>query len=366
MFRTPFQRTLLALALVPPASRQGARSSGPYDYETVEIAPRVYGFSELKLNPIVSGNVIAVIGNDGVLIFDTGHHPPIARQMIGDLKRLTDKPVKYIVVSHWHDDHWVGNAEFADAWPGAVIIAHKFTAGIMEERKEKFRGENCRAELERDSKPLREQQASGKRADGTPLSDASKERLTRFLEAADEQIRQCEEMRYRGPDRLLDRAKLDLGGRSVELRWLGRGNTAGDLVAWLPESKIILTGDLLVHPFPFATQSYITEWAKTLHRIDDMDPAIIVPGHGKVMHDRQYLRDVTEVLESIARQAKAAWKPGMTADQLREKIDLTALSERFSHGDQFIKANFDYMMKGPAVDRIWQELANQWKPEGDG
>ena len=70
------------------------------------------------------------------------------------------------------------------------------------------------------------------------------------------------------------------------------------------------------------------------------------------------------MLESISSQAKAAYHPGMTADQLREKIDITRFSDQFSHGDAFIKANFDAQMKGSAIDRMWQELAGQWKPEG--
>jgi len=82
------------------------------------------------------------------------------------------------------------------------------------------------------------------------------------------------------------------------------------------------------------------------------------------MHDKQYVRDVAAAFESIARQARAAYQPGMTADQLRDKIDLSAFGERFAHGDPFIKANFDAQMKGSAIDRMWQELSGQWKPEG--
>ena len=108
----------------------------------------------------------------------------------------------------------------------------------------------------------------------------------------------------------------------------------------------------------------MTEWAAVMRRIEGMDVTRIVPGHGPVMTDKQYVRDVAEVLESISSQAKAAYQPGMTADQLREKIDLSRFSDRFSHGDAFIKGNFDAQMKGSAIDRMWQELTGQWKPEG--
>ena len=347
------------------ASSGRAPAPGPFDYDTVEIAPNVYGFFEKRLNPIVSSNIIAVIGRDAVLVFDTGHHPTITRRIAGDIKRLTAKPVRYVVISHWHDDHFAGNAEFAKAFPGVQIIAHEFTAKMIESRKDSFRGEACRKDIVDSSKPLRDLLATGKRADGTPISDSTRHRLENFAEALDAQMPECDAMEYRGVDRRIDGSlTLDLGGRSVELSFLGRGNTAGDLVAYLPDTKTLLTGDLVVYPFPFATEPYVTEWAAVMRRIEGMDLTRIVPGHGPVMNDKAYVRDVAEVLESISSQAKAAYQPGMTADQLREQIDLSRFSDRFAHGDAFIKANFDAQMKGSAIDRMWQELAGQWKPEG--
>lgn len=340
-------------------------SPDPFEYRIVEVGPGVIAFMETGQNGIVSGNVVAVIGRDAVLVFDTGHHPLSSRRMIEDLRRFTDRPVRWVVVSHWHDDHWVGTAEFTDGWPGAEVLAHPFTARLMDDRKDKFRGAACKAELAADMKPLEEMRSTGKRPDGTPVSEASRARLDRFLAAGAAQAAQCDTMRYRAVDATVDHERtLDLGGRTVELRHLGRGNTAGDLVAWLPESRTVLTGDLVVHPFPFATQSYITEWAATLRLVDRLDPRVIVPGHGAVQRDRSYLLDLVGVLESIARQARAAWTPGMTADQLREAVNLDDWREKFSRGDAFIRANFDAMMKGPAIDRMWQELSGQWKPEG--
>jgi glyoxylase-like metal-dependent hydrolase (beta-lactamase superfamily II) len=356
----------LAAGLVALVDAPQARAPGPFDYDTIEVAPNVYGFFEKRLNPIVSSNVVLVIGTDAALLFDTGHHPTITRQIARDVKRLTKKPVRYVVISHWHDDHWAGNADVAAAFPDAQFIAHDFTATMIESRKESFRGEACRKDLVDSSQPLRTLLASGKRADGTPISDSTLRRLRNFAEATDAQMPECDAMVYRGIDRrMTDSLTLDLGGRRVELRFLGRGNTAGDVIAYIPDTRTALVGDLVVFPFPFATEPYITEWAAVLRSIERMNVDRMVPGHGPVMRDRQYLRDVAETLESIAQQARVAYQPGMTADQLREKIDLSALGARFSHGDAFIRGNFNAQMKGSAIDRMWQELSGQWKPEGD-
>ena len=246
------------------------------------------------------------------------------------------------------------------------MIAHSFTAELMETRKEKFRGVPCKAELDKQLKPLRDQLASGKHEDGTPISDKGRAFLRDEISGFDQSLHECGESRYRGVDPTFDsQLQVDLGGRRVTLMHLGRGNTAGDIVAWLPESRILLTGDLVVHPFPFATQSYITEWAAVLRKLDALDPAIIVPGHGPVQHDKQYLEDLAMLFESVSSQAHAAYQQGMTADELRKKVDISTWSTKFSHDDKFIKANFDYMIGQPAIDRLWQELSGQWKPEGD-
>ncbi|MEO7965706.1 MAG: MBL fold metallo-hydrolase [Gemmatimonadaceae bacterium] len=336
----------------------------PFDYATEQIAPNVWAFLEKRPNPMVSSNIVAVVGSKSVLVFDSGHHPSVTRAIIGDIKRLTDKPVRYLVISHWHDDHWIGNAEFVKAFPDIKIISHEFTAKTMETRKGKIGGTACKEEILAPAKPLREALASGKRSDGTTMSEASRERITNFLEAIDAHVIECDAMDYRGIDSVTSKSmSIDLGGRRVNLKYLGRGNTAGDLVAYVPDAKTVVTGDLVVYPFPFATQSYISEWAKVLRQLQRLDATNVVPGHGAVMHDMHYVSDVAETLESIAKQSREKYHAGMTAEELRAAVDLSAFSERFSHGDAFVRDNFVAQMN-LAVDRMWQELSGKWKPEG--
>lgn len=356
---------LLAFLSVPDA-RAADRSGGPFSYEKIQVADGVFAFVEPKINAIVSSNVIAVVGAKSILVFDSGHHPPVSRAIVAEIRKLADKPVRYVVVSHWHDDHWVGNAEFADAWPDVQVIAHPFTAELMASRKDKLRGAPCKTELEKELKPQRELLAGGKRPDGTPLSEKSKAFLADAIAGLVQSIDECDQARFRGADLTFDsQLDIDLGGRRVELRHYGRGNTGGDVVAWLPDAKVLLTGDLVVHPFPFATQSYITEWGAVLRKLDALQPQIVVPGHGAIEHDRAYLQQLAALFESLSSQAHAAYKPGMSVDELRKAIDIAPWSDKFSHDDKFIKANFDYMIGQPGIDRLWQELSGNWKPEGE-
>jgi hypothetical protein len=84
-----------------------------------------------------------------------------------------------------------------------------------------------------------------------------------------------------------------------------------------------------------------------------------------VQRDTKYIGDLASLFESLSQQAHAAWQPGMSSDDLRKKVDIALWSAKFSQGDPFIKANFDYMIGQTAIDQLWQELSGRWKPEGE-
>lgn len=343
-----------------------AQLIAPFPYEMIKLTPDIYAFVETARTSIVSSNIVAVIGGDSVLVFDSGHHGPVTKQIIGDLKKLTKKPVRYVVNSHWHDDHYAGNAEFADAWPGATFIAHRFTAQMLESQHDSLQGEPCKKVLNEQSTELRGMLDSGKRPDGSALSDKAKKFVAHALQEFDVSLVECDTMRFRGSDIAMDGSlDIDLGKRVVKLEFLGRANTAGDVIAYLPQEKVLLTGDVLVAPFPYATQSYIREWAEVLRKLEKYDAAIIVPGHGQPMRDKNYLADVRAVMESVSSQVHALYKPGVAVEDVRKQVDIAALRQKICGDDKFVLANFDNMVLQSAVERAYQEEAGALKPEGD-
>jgi glyoxylase-like metal-dependent hydrolase (beta-lactamase superfamily II) len=324
----------------------------------------VYGFIEKTGHAIVSGNSVAIVGDDGVAIVDTGHHPRLTRAMVERLRAITPKPVLYVVNTHWHNDHVSGNAVYAEALPQARFIAHAFTARTMDREIPGYMREGCREFLHKQIAPLRETVAKGRDSEGRAIPEARMARLKEVIVDADAAEIDCTEFRYRGADLAFeDRLTLRLGGRDVQVLYLGRANTAGDAIVYVPDARVLVTGDVLVHPFPFATQSYIGEWAAVLRRLEAMDADVIVPGHGPAMHDKAYLRQVAELMESIDAQVNAAWHEGMTLDELRSRVDLAAMRERFAGSSAFIAANFDVAARS-AIERAWQQKRGQLEPEG--
>ncbi len=354
---------LLAALLLAPGLALG--SAYPWSYQRVQVADGVHAFIEPFGHAIVSSNTVAIIGEEAVAVVDTGHHPRLSRAIAAEIRALTAKPVRYVVNTHWHNDHVSGNSVYAEAFPGATFIAHSFTSAVMDKDVRDFQGPSCAPFLRTQSQPLRETLASGKGGDGTPLTDARRKRVEQFVAEADAGIAECAEFRYRGVDVTFeDRMTIKLGKRVVELIHWGRGNTAGDVVAWVPDARVLAAGDLVVHPFPFATQSYISEWAAVLKKLEAMPFEALIPGHGPVMRDRRYVADVREVMESVMAQARAAYRPGLDAAQLRKAIDLKGFRARIAGDNAMIGANFDYMIGELAVGRAWQELAGKWEPEG--
>ena len=132
-------RVAMAVAVVlvtsaAPRAQIAANYGSPLDgYTTEKIAEGVYAFvAPDSKTPFVSGNSMAVIGRSGVLVVDTGHVPAVTRRMIADLRRITPAPVTFVVNTHWHFDHVVGNGEYRVAFPNATIVSTPSTRAHIE------------------------------------------------------------------------------------------------------------------------------------------------------------------------------------------------------------------------------------------
>lgn len=333
-----------------------------FHYDTVPVARGITTFIEAPSHAMVQGNISLIVGERAALVIDTGHFPAVARRVIEDVRKLTDKPVRYIAVTHWHMDHYMGNAEFADAFPGLTIITQDFTAPMMDKYGSRYVGYGPK--IEPQLQPLRDMLASGKATDGSAIAPDRRQRIETVIAEVEAARPEFELMRYRGADLTFEsEIEIDLGGRIVRLMHLGRGNTGGDLVAWVPDANVLITGDVLVYPVPFSYGSYLSEWSVVLGKLAEYDATTIVPGHGPVMRDKDYLVRVRGLLDGIVADARRHWKPGMSADDLRKAIDLTASRDTFCHGDKSLEAAFKASIEVAAVDRVTQELEGRFKPE---
>jgi glyoxylase-like metal-dependent hydrolase (beta-lactamase superfamily II) len=181
---------------------------------------------------------------------------------------------------------------------------------------------------------LRKGIETGKDDQGQPLAADRRERWKKMLPDLETAVAESKRTRIVLPTMsLADALVLRRGEREIQVRYLGRGNTEGDLVVWLPKERIVMSGDLVVQPQPYGFGSYPTEWIKTLDALAALDYRYLVPGHGEVQQDTAYIRNLQALIESVRVQAVTAVKTGATLAQLRERLDLGELENVFTAGD---------------------------------
>jgi len=122
---------------------------------------------------------------------------------------------------------------------------------------------------------------------------------------------------------------------------------------------MLITGDLLVGPIPYATNSYISEWIGTMKKLDAIDAAVIVPGHGPVEHDKTHLRTITALLETIDAQVRQAVAAGLSLDETRKKVDISKYAEQLTAGIASRRRNFQEYFATPVVESAYKQAKGE-------
>jgi glyoxylase-like metal-dependent hydrolase (beta-lactamase superfamily II) len=325
-------------------------------YETVKVADGVYAFvAPEPKSGVVNGNTTVIIGEDGVLVVDTGQFPTLAKRMIADIRKLTDKPVRFVVNTHWHWDHNLANYVYREAFPNAAIISTPFTRDSLVDFTPRFL-EGFAKNGDQFLAALRAQLASGKKRDGSPMSADEKANLGDMLHDAELGLPEVRQARLEAPNLTFTTTlTLHLGHREAQVVYLGRGNTAGDAVVYVPDAKVLATGDLVVAPTPYATAAYIGDWIQTMKKLLAIDAAAIVPGHGPVMRDKKYAQTILALLESVKTQVDAAVSDGLDLEATKKRVDLDAFRRQLAGDDRNRRAAFDDYFAGSAIESAWKQ-----------
>jgi cyclase len=104
----------LACAVFACALPAFALAASPFSYQTVRVAEGIYAVVEPFGNAVVSGNTLAIVGDSGIVVVDTGHHPDLTRRVAAEIRALSPKPVQYVINTHWHNDHVAGNFVYTE------------------------------------------------------------------------------------------------------------------------------------------------------------------------------------------------------------------------------------------------------------
>src|SRR5580698_4383767 len=313
--------------------------------QVTKLADGVFAIQHQNLiDGNISGNTTVIIGDREVFVVDSTYRQSAALEDIAQIHQWTSKPVGYLLNTHFHNDHNNGNKTYLDAFPSLAIIAQEETKKDMDLIQP--------GNVERQPGELAALIATfqqGKDQRGCALSEDEKKQVQELLPGLEQAEAESKTLVYQSPTlTFVDKLDIDIGNREVQVKYLGRGNTAGDAIVYLPKEKIIVAGDLLVHPIPYTYDGYPSEWVQTLHKMSELDATTIVPGHGPILHDKAYLHLVTELLESVVDQVRARIRqigfPGAhTVDDVKGSVDLTKFRPQFAGNDTDLQAQFDDM-----------------------
>jgi glyoxylase-like metal-dependent hydrolase (beta-lactamase superfamily II) len=304
---------------------------------------------------VVHGNTTVIVNRADVVVVDAAGTPAAARRVIAAVRRLTPKPVRYLVNTHWHDDHTMGNQAWKKAFPGLEIIGHPHTRADMTGKAVANREQYVKS-LPGILDYIDKQLAAGNGLDGTPLGPGERRSLEADLRLAREYLAQAPTFRVTPPTLTVERRLVLIRGeRTIDIRHFGWGNTPGDLVVHLPRERIVIAGDLVVAPTPFVFDSHIRSWEASLDSLRALGATALVPGHGPVMHDFAYVDLVATALRSVREQTEAAKNRGLDADSARKVVDLAAIGRQFTGDDKVRRLGWANYFVGPAIQRAFEQ-----------
>ncbi len=284
-----------------------------------ELAPGVYALTA-EGDP----NSGVVVGDDSVLVIDARATPVMAKELVAHVRKVTDKPIRHVLLTHYHAVRVLGAVGYEER---VNVIASDATRDMIVER-------------------------------GRQDMDSEIQRFPRLFRAK-ETI-----PGLTWPNIVFhDRMTLWLGKREVQIVHAGRGHTRGDTIAWLPEERVLFSGDLVEYgATPYCGDAHFGDWPGTLDRLAALQPKALVPGRGEALTSPQQveqgLKETRSFLEDLFGIVKAGVEAGHTLKQVYD----TALRElRPKYGHWVI---FDHCMpfdvsraydeaKGLDHPRIW-------------
>lgn len=297
--------SLFAALACAQAPADGSLQNKAIPIVVTEVAPGLffqYHFQE--------SNNAWLVTDDGVLVIDSRQHPKRAEELLAAIRKTTDKPIKYVINTHAHGDHYFGNSVFKRE--GATIIAHRDTQRMMQAHH------------------------------GVEM----KRRMGYFKQQKFDPA----EVHMVLPDLTFDsRVALNLGGRTVELLYLGAGQNPGDTLVYFPKERVIFSGG------PFSKNSWpnpqftpsIANWVELLRKIAAMDVDKYLGGHGNIGAKQDVLNEA-QMLSDFDAGMRDAVKKGMSREEIYQNVKFEKYKDvrNYFRMNLFINSYYHFLTTG--------------------
>ena len=274
-----------------------------------------------------------IVGDDGVMVVDARATPVLARELIEHIRGVTDKPIKYVLLSHYHAVRVLG----ASAYGAQHIIASQGTYELIRER-------------------------------GQQDFDSEAQRFPRLFRS----VETVPGLTW--PTLVFDRSlTISMGKREVQILHLGKGHTKGDTVAWLPKEKVLFSGDLVEYgAAPYCGDAHFREWPETLEKVRALGAEKLVPGRGDALMTPAEVNRAIDGTQGFLREMTREVEAGVRAGRkLKEVYDAAykAMAPKygkwviFEHCQPFNVSRCYDEVSGVEHPRIWtaERDIEMWK-----
>lgn len=311
-------------------------------------------------DPPFEGNTVVIEQARGLVVVDAGGSPASGRAIVAEIKKLSKKPVIWLVYTHYHGDHNLGAGALKAAWPGLTIVSTART-------RENMTGPPM-AYVKTYAKSYGDMAAfAAKQADDSALPAGLRAGWRRAAEAGPAMVEAYAGMETYPADRTFtDRFTIPDPKAPVEVAYLGRANTDGDAVVWLPKQRVLATGDILVAPIPYAAHTFPGDWIDVLGKVRAYDFAWLIPGHGPAQADRAHLDKVRAALETVRAQVAPLAKADMPLAEVRKRVDLETIRRDFAGDDPWLRYVLGAVFTGDLISNAYKEARGEAVVQGKG
>ncbi len=331
-------------AVADDGQAPSAGAGAPRLFDLKQVAPGVFG-AIAKPTAMLNCNAAVIVNRDHVLVVDTHSKPSAAKALIKQIRdEVTTLPVRYVVDSHLHGDHAMGN----EAYPEV------FGAGV-----EVISSVKTREWLEKLGVPRMQEtldwlpgQIAGLRARREKSRDEpERAELAAHIEGLEAYLKEMRPARVTLPTLTFDhRLVIHRGGREIHLLFLGRAHTAGDVVAYIPSERLVATGDLMHGLLPYMGDGFPDEWPATLRALEALEFDRVIPGHGSIQEGKSVLAQFRAYVEEITEKVSRGIERGQTLDELKKTITVGTLAS-LKAGDAAGRVEREMTTLFPRLDR---------------
>jgi glyoxylase-like metal-dependent hydrolase (beta-lactamase superfamily II) len=288
-------------------------------FDLKRVADGIYA-AIARPTAMLNCNAAVVVNRDHVLVVDTHSKPSAARALIRQIRaEVTELPVRYVVDSHLHGDHAMGNEAYPEAFGANVEV-------ISSTKTREWLEKLGLPRLRESHESLPKQIADFRAKLEASTDESERAALGAHIEGLEAYLKEMTPPRVTLPTMTFDRRLvLHRGGREVHLLFLGRAHTAGDVVAYIPSERVIATGDLMHGLLPYMEDGFPDEWPATLRALEPLEFDRVIPGHGSVQEGKSVLAEFRGYIEEVTERVTRGVERGQPLDELRKAITTASL-----------------------------------------